>query len=166
MFPLDDNFVFGDIFFFGWYFFLAKAKKKYSAKKKKYSPTNEVTHPTETPLCLWYFFFMPPRLKIFGVTTKPLSKFFRGYNNKFVFKKHGCTRVILTRSKHGEFKKLFISRNLLEIELNGVHFWRLCFFELFAAEIRFLHLWTFRGWNPIFTLFELHTINFPLFSSK
>ncbi len=25
----------------------------------------------------------------------------------------------------------------MEIELNGVHFWRLWFFEVFAAEIRF-----------------------------
>ena len=59
MFPLDDNFVFGDIFFFlADIFFWPKAKKKYSAKKKKYSPTNEVTHPTETPLCLWYCRFL------------------------------------------------------------------------------------------------------------
>ena len=64
MFPLDDNFVFGDIFFCGWYFFLAEGqKKKYSANKKKYSPTDEVTHPTETPICLWYDVFMPPPLQ-------------------------------------------------------------------------------------------------------
>ena len=53
MFPLDDNFVFGDIFFCG----------RYSQPtKKKYSPTNEVTHLTETPICLWYDVFMPPPL--------------------------------------------------------------------------------------------------------
>ena len=36
-------------------------KKKYSAKKKKYSPTNENTHPTETPICLWYCLFLLTR---------------------------------------------------------------------------------------------------------
>ena len=94
MFPLDDIFVFGDIFF-SWliFFFLAFAigfkfagvrrrhceepagpegllavpptnpgkcetdgesqqKKILSQDKKKYSPTNENTHPTETPICL------------------------------------------------------------------------------------------------------------------
>ena len=57
-FPLDDNFVFGDNFFFlADKFFFAEGdqknrKKKLSAKKKNYSPTNEVTHPTETPLYL------------------------------------------------------------------------------------------------------------------
>ena len=86
VFPLDDNFVFGDNFFFlaDKFFFAEGDKKNYSAKKKKhffstsahfaktlqntqpmgakkilltqdkknYSPTNEVTHPTETPLYL------------------------------------------------------------------------------------------------------------------
>ena len=33
--------------------------------KKNYSPTNEVTHPTETPLYLWYDVFMPPFLLLF-----------------------------------------------------------------------------------------------------
>ena len=33
--------------------------------KKNYSPTNEVTHPTETPLYLWYDVFMPPSLLLF-----------------------------------------------------------------------------------------------------
>ena len=61
MFPLDDNFVFGDIFFCGWYFFFGRRPKKNTQPtKKKYSPTNEVTHPTETPICLWYDVFMPP----------------------------------------------------------------------------------------------------------
>ena len=44
MFPLDDNFVFGDIFFFvaDIFFFWPKAKKKNTQPtKKKYSPTNE-----------------------------------------------------------------------------------------------------------------------------
>ena len=57
-------------------------KKNYSAKKKNYSPTNEVTHPTETPLCLWYDVFMPPPLlfgsksgeKIGGTTKKLREK--------------------------------------------------------------------------------------------
>ena len=35
VFPLDDNFVFGDIFFFGWYFFLPKATKKNTHPNKK-----------------------------------------------------------------------------------------------------------------------------------
>ena len=54
MFPLDDNFVFGDIFFFlGDIFFLPKATKKNThPEKKKYSPTSEVTHPTETRIYL------------------------------------------------------------------------------------------------------------------
>ena len=52
VFPLDDNFVFGD----------NCDKKNYSVEKKNYSPTNEVTHPTETPLYLWYDVFMPPPL--------------------------------------------------------------------------------------------------------
>ena len=54
MFPLDDNFVFGDNFF-SWLiiFFSPKATKKITQpRKKNYSPTNEVTHPTETPLYL------------------------------------------------------------------------------------------------------------------
>ena len=55
VFPLDDKFVFGDNFFFlaDNFFFAEGDKKNYSAKKKKnYTPTNEFTHPTETPLCL------------------------------------------------------------------------------------------------------------------
>ena len=62
VFPLDDNFVFGDNFFsLGDNFFFAEGdKKNYSTKKKNYSPRNEVTHPTETPLYLWYDVFMPP----------------------------------------------------------------------------------------------------------
>ena len=61
VFPLDDNFVFGDNFF-SWLiiFFSPKATKKITQlTKKNYSPTNEVTHPTETPICLWYDVFMP-----------------------------------------------------------------------------------------------------------
>ena len=60
-FPLDDNFVFGDNFF-SWliFFFPAEGEKKLLSREKNYSPTNEVTHPTETPLYLWYDVFMPP----------------------------------------------------------------------------------------------------------
>ena len=43
----------------------------------------------------------------------------------------------MTTWETGEFKEFVISRKLLEIELNKVHFWRLCFFELFEAEIQF-----------------------------
>ena len=35
-----------------------------------------------------------------------------------------------------KLKELLIPWNLLEIELNGVHFWRLCFLELFEAKIQ------------------------------
>ena len=53
VFPLDDNFVFGDNFFLADNFFIAEGdNKNYSAKEKNYSPTHEVTHPTETPLYL------------------------------------------------------------------------------------------------------------------
>ena len=54
-----------------------------------------------------------------------------------LFLERGFTTVILTISKHGEFKQSLISRDLMEIELNGVHFRKLCFFELFATEIGF-----------------------------
>ena len=43
----------------------------------------------------------------------------------------------MTTWETGEFKELLISRKLLEIELNKVHFWRLCFFEVLGAEIQF-----------------------------
>ena len=46
--------------------------------------------------------------------------------------------VVLTTCETGEFKELLISQKVLEIELNRFHFWRLCFFEVFAADIRFL----------------------------
>ena len=67
MFPLDDNFVFGDNFFFldDIFFFAEGNKKKYSAKKKNYSATNEVTHAKETPLYLWYDVFVPPPATFF-----------------------------------------------------------------------------------------------------
>ena len=45
------------------FFFVAdilRPTKKILSQKKNYSPTNEVTHPTETPICLWYDVFMPP----------------------------------------------------------------------------------------------------------
>ena len=63
---------------------------------------------------------------------------------------HVSTMVFLTRSKNGEFNKLCISRNPSNIELNGVNFWRLCFFEVIAVEI-------------IFRLSESHDIIFPFF---
>ena len=37
---------------------------KYSAKKNKILTKNEFTHPTETPLCLWYAVFVPPHGKL------------------------------------------------------------------------------------------------------
>ena len=36
----------------------SQQKKILSQDKKKYSPTNENTHPTETPICLWYCLFL------------------------------------------------------------------------------------------------------------
>ena len=36
---------------------------KYSAKKNKILTKNEFTHPTETPLCLWYAVFVPNNLR-------------------------------------------------------------------------------------------------------
>ena len=33
-------------------------KKNTQPRQKKYSPTNENTHPTETPICLWYCRFL------------------------------------------------------------------------------------------------------------
>ena len=36
----------------------SQQKKILSQDKKKYSPTNENTHPTETPICLWYCRFL------------------------------------------------------------------------------------------------------------
>ena len=55
---------------------------------------------------------------------------------KFLFNR-GYYRVIFMTSQWGEFKELLISRNLLEIEPNGVHFWRLYFLELFEAKVQF-----------------------------
>ena len=42
----------------------------------------------------------------------------------------------MTTWEIGEFKEYLISRKLLEIEQNKVHFWRLCFFEVLGAEIQ------------------------------
>ena len=47
------------------------------------------------------------------------------------------SKRILTTWERGEFEELLISRKLLEIELYRSHFWRLCFFEVFEAEIHF-----------------------------
>ena len=67
----------------------------------------------------------------------------------FIFKRGYCG-VIFMRSQWGEFKELLISRNLLEIELNGVHFWRLCFFELLATKIHFFDKKIFLQIPPYF----------------
>ena len=57
------------------------AKKNYHRRKKNYSPINEVTHPTETPLCLWYDVFMPtPSYNFSGFfLSKPTKK--RNFND-------------------------------------------------------------------------------------
>ena len=73
------------------------------------------------------FFFLPTIfIFIFPFIIDLKFLFHRGYN-----------RVIFTRSLYGEFKELLISRNLLEIELDGIYFWRLCFLELFEAKTQF-----------------------------
>ena len=108
VFPLDDNFVFGDIFFFWVIFFLPKATKKNthpnSPKRKKYSPTNEVTHPTETPLYLRYDGFMPPTSMIFLVTTQKnytlkVSKIWTLSNSVSVLREH--FKMVLPLSSRG-----------------------------------------------------------------
>ena len=62
--------------------------------------------------------------------------------------------MILTTWESCEFKELLISRKLLEIELYRYHFWRLCFFELFGAEIHFFDPYFLRvlyyRWNHPF----------------
>ena len=78
-----------------------------------------------------------------------------------VFLECGFSRVILTRSKNCEFKELLISRDLMEIELNRVHFRRLCFFELFWAEIWFFYLICFLKFRLIFGIFVGSIINTP-----
>ena len=78
-----------------------------------------------------------------------------------VFLERGFSRVILTRSKNGEFKELLISRDLMEIELNRVHFRRLCFFQLFWAEIWFFYLICFLKFRLIFGIFVGIIINNP-----
>ena len=85
VFPLDDNFVFGDNFFF-WLiiFFSPKATKKITQPiKKNYSPTNEVTHPTETPLYLWYDVFMPPTPPILGKNRKKILLLYYRWEGNF-----------------------------------------------------------------------------------
>ena len=37
-----------------------------------------------------------------------------------------------------KFHKMLTTFDRRLLELNGVHFWRLCFFEVSAADIRFL----------------------------
>ena len=56
--------------------------------------------------------------------------------------------MILTSWETGEFKELLISRKVLEIELNRFHFWRLCFFEVFEAEIHFFDQYFFAQISP------------------
>ena len=46
------------------------------------------------------------------------------------------------------FEELVISQNLLEIELIGVHFWRLWFFELFEHKIQFFNQKSFFFSSP------------------
>ena len=62
MFPLDDNFVFGDIFFL-WliFFFGRRPKKKYSANKKKIL-TNKRSYSSNgnTYMPMIYRFYAPP----------------------------------------------------------------------------------------------------------
>ena len=41
----------------------SKNVAKYSAKKNKLLIKNKFTHPTETPLCLWYAVFVPNNLR-------------------------------------------------------------------------------------------------------
>ena len=82
----------------------------------------------------------------------------------FLFNR-GYYRVIFMRSQWGEFKELLISRNLLEIELNGVHFWRLCFLELFEAKIQNFDqkmFYIFLHHSGVFlpTIFLLHFANY------
>ena len=60
------------------FFFSPKATKKILSQEKKIthpryknvSSVNKVSHPTETPLYLWYDVFMPPPFTILQVTTK------------------------------------------------------------------------------------------------
>ena len=121
----------GDIFF-SWliFFFFGRrpTKKKYSAKQKKYSPTNEVTHPTETPLCLWYFVFMPPILKIFRI-----SMFFQKYWGFFV------TNHYPYENFRGYFKHFLIfvfctiwTKNPLKKNSRGIPYSKLKTFIMFS----------------------------------
>ena len=68
----------GEYFFFlGWVFF--RPKKNISPEKKNITNKRSY-HPTETPLCLWYFVFMPPILKI----VRGITIFFEKYWGFFV----------------------------------------------------------------------------------
>ena len=56
--------------------------------------------------------------------------------------------MILTTWEKGEFEDLLISRKLLEIDLNKFRFRRLCFFEVFGAEIHFFDQHFFEQISP------------------
>ena len=66
----------------------------------------------------------------------------------------------MTTWEIGEFKELLISRKLLEIELNRFHFRRLCFFEVFEAEIHFFDQHFFEQICP--RILDLLGLNFTL----
>ena len=75
-----------------------------------------------------------------------------------VFLERGFTRVILRTSQNGEFKELLISRDLMEIELNGVHFRRLCFFNFLKLKSDFF---TFPQIPPYFWDFFWYHHKYP-----
>ena len=101
------------------FFFAEGDKKNYSAKKKNYSPTNEVTHPTETPICLWYDVFMTP------TTTKK-------YRNTRIFNRR--PRLIFFLPKKTSW--------ILYFQLVNFHF---IFVYAQVIAFFFLPLWTFHS---------------------
>ena len=103
-------------------------------RKKNYSPTNEVTHPTETPLCLWYFVFMPPILKIF----RGITKFFEKYWGFFV------TNHYPYENFRGYFKHFLIfvfciiwTKKPCEKNSRGIPYWKLKTFIMFSKWSKF-----------------------------
>ena len=77
------------------FFFAEGDKKNYSAKKKNYSPTNEVTHPTETPLYLWYDVFMPPPPLFGSKSKKNMGVLHKNYEKNYHDKKIIITSFFL-----------------------------------------------------------------------
>ena len=69
MFPLDDNFVFGDIFFCGWYFFFGRRQKKILSQQKKIL-TNKRSYSSNgnTFMPMIWSFYANPFLYFFGGT--------------------------------------------------------------------------------------------------